>query len=124
MQSQATAAYPHVFETERDSGTPDKIRTCDLLLRRQTANTCYLQLRPGKWTLSGQKRTGFQESKGSNCLANSACPVCTNLSIYFKIGRRSRRRTVQGNSIRFKISRWRVETGKSPCAALSIWPAA
>ena len=25
----------YVFETERENGTPDKIRTCDLLLRRQ-----------------------------------------------------------------------------------------
>src|SRR5260370_32315410 len=67
-QSQATAAYPHVFETERDSGTPDKIRTCDLLLRRQTAITCYLQFRSGKWTLSGQKTCCLEMSKGSICV--------------------------------------------------------
>src|SRR5258708_29256731 len=65
-QSQATAAYPHVFETERDSGTPDKIRTCDLLLRRQTAITCYLRLTTLKWTLSGQKRAVFDTEQGVN----------------------------------------------------------
>src|SRR6266478_9089446 len=58
-------ALPHVFGSKRNSGTPDKIRTCDLLLRRQTATTCYLQLRLGKWTLSGQNLWWFQESKGS-----------------------------------------------------------
>src|SRR5262245_13964481 len=34
-KSRVTTACPHVFEVERDSCTPDNIRTCDLLLRRQ-----------------------------------------------------------------------------------------
>src|ERR1700687_552064 len=56
---------PHVFGSTRKSGTPGKIRTCDLLLRRQTATTCYLQLRSEKWTLSGQNLRLFEKSKGS-----------------------------------------------------------
>src|SRR6266852_7001253 len=64
-QSWADTLDPHVFEGKRDSGTPDKIQTCDLLLRRQTAITCYLQLRSGKWTLNGQKPPARQKEQGS-----------------------------------------------------------
>ena len=50
------------------SGTPDKIRTCDLLLRRHTAITCYLWLRSGKWTLNGQKPVLSAAEQGVNLL--------------------------------------------------------
>src|SRR5437016_6167180 len=57
--------HSFVFEYTRDYGTLDKIPTCDLLLRRQTAIACYLQLRSWKWTLSGQKTCCLETSKGS-----------------------------------------------------------
>ena len=56
----------YVLEGKRETGTPDKIRTCDLLLRRQAAITCYLGLRPGKWTLNGQKRSLSAAEQGVN----------------------------------------------------------
>jgi len=58
--------HMHVFEYKRRFGTPDKIRTCDLLLRRQTAITCYQGLRLRKWTLNGQNLGVFQPEQEVN----------------------------------------------------------
>src|SRR6266545_1443697 len=55
------------------------IRTSDLLLRRQTAITCYLRLKWRKWTLSGQNRRCDGGEQGVNLaepLQNLLIPAC------------------------------------------------
>ena len=55
------------------------IRTSDLLLRRQTAITCYLRVKWRKWTLSGQNRRSDSGEQGVNLaepLQNLLIPAC------------------------------------------------